>query len=201
MALITTPNIKAAREVQMELMRGDVLQRTISGGSIVVAPPFALWVLSLPLATQTEANARLWMAALVQLSKLSNTFKVTPPHYTGAHAGYAGPSPLVAGAGQLGITLAIDGISPSTATVAKAGDLFEIVDTGEVKMLTADAVASGGACTLQFEPAMRASPSNNGALDFLTPEITMQLASSRATWSVKLINWYDFTIEAVEYIA
>jgi len=119
MALITLPAIEAV-SVRPRLIRGDVPLEKLGGGVVIVAPPYALWTLSIPLATQTlSGNARAWFAALAQLSKLSNTCKIMPPGFVNG-ANYTGANPLVNGAGQLGLTLAADGLPAFTLVALRA---------------------------------------------------------------------------------
>jgi hypothetical protein len=196
MALITLPTIGAA-SVHPRLIRGDVPLEKMGGSVVVVAPPYAVWTLSIPLGTLKLADARAWFAALAQLSKLSNTCKVMPPGYPGPGTGYAGPAPLVLGAGQLGTSLNADGVTPNAA-IALAGDFMEV--NGEFKILTANATANGaGQVTFVFESALRAAPADNAAIDIATPKITCRLAQPVAEWEYRRTSLrHDITLDLIE---
>jgi hypothetical protein len=197
MALITLPIIEAV-SVRPRLIRGDVPLERMGGGAVIVAPPYAIWTLSIPLATQTlSGNARAWFAALAQLSKLSNTCKIMPPGYPGTGTGYTGANGLVNGAGQLGLALNADGYTASTA-LALAGDFLEV--NGEFKVLTADAISNGASqVTFNFEPALRQAPADNAAIEIKTPKLTLRLAQPIAEWEYRRTSLrHDITLELVE---
>jgi len=195
MSVITLPTLVPAG-VDMQLIRADVPLPNMGGSVVIVAPPYAVWVVTIPLSEQEIGDARLWFAALVQISKLSNTFKVSPPSYTGPSSGYGGAGPLVNGASQLGTSLVCDGCSNGTLIV-QAGDFLEI--NGEFKVVIADATSNGsGQVTINFEPALRAPPADNAPVDITTPELTMRLAKPIAVWSLKPAKIYEITLEAIE---
>lgn len=195
MALITTPAVHATA-MQLQLVRGDTAIEFLDGSAAIAQSTKALWQLSYPIKPLRLADARPWAAALVQLSKLGNTFEVYPPAWIQG-AGYAGAAPEVIGSAQLGLSLNCDTAGIST-TVALAGDFITV--NGETKMLTVDAVSNGtGLVTFTFEPALRASPADNATVNVLTPTITMRLITPAALVAARLGNFYDVTIEAIEH--
>ena len=191
MAIITIPAIKASGQT-LRLLRGDTVLETFSGGVFIVEPPNAVWMLSFPLVPKKldVTATRLWHSALAQLSKQSNQFKATPPSWVNGQ-GYRGANPTVNGASQLGTSLNISG---GTGTMALEGDYFEV--NGEFKILTANAVAAG---TLNFEPALRTSPSNGATVDVKTPKITLRLITPLAEWSAQLPDFFNMNIDAIEH--
>lgn len=198
MALITIPDVRAP-QMTMSLIRGSIPVPLIGGGTVIAEPPFALWRLQFPLVTQKLPETRAWFVALVQLSKLSNTFKIKPPAWFPG-AGYGGPDPVVDGAGQLGLSVACRLATPSV-TVALAGDFVEVDVNGfgEFKLLTQDAVSDGaGLVTFNFEPALRDSPLDGAVVKVKTPQVTMRLINPQAEWSAKLPSFYDISLECVE---
>lgn len=197
MATITLPSI-GARNVQMRLVRGDQWLEFFGGAGVAIQSTKALWAMSFQLKPYRQSDARAWQAALVQLAKLGNTFQITPPAWQRGTS-YAGATPLVAGASQLGLSLNCDGVTASTL-IGKAGDYIEIPTTPpEMKMLTADATSDGfGAVTFNFEPALRTSPPDNGSLDIVTPIVVMRLVDPEAVWNIDLDDFYGMTINAIE---
>ena len=182
MATITLPS-GGIRRTQMRLVRGDAPLDTFTGNQVVVESVEATWFLRMEIVPLSAANARAWKAALVQLSRLVNTFDFTPPEYTGNSASYAGADPLVAGASQLGRDLDCDGVSNSTA-IALAGDYIGV--NGELKMLTANATSDGaGAVTFDFEPALRQAPADNAVVELDAPVATFRLLQPVAEWAVE----------------
>jgi hypothetical protein len=79
---------------------------------------------------------------------------------------YAGTT-LVAGAGQTGSTLAVDGFTATTGTIYK-GDhvVVDISGTNYEFIITADAAISGNAATLSIYPALPSSPDDDAVISF-----------------------------------
>ena len=195
MALITIPAV-AARSMTLTLTRGDAALEFMDGGAAIVQSTKALWLLEFPIKTQRLDDTRAWWAALVQLSKLGNTFKVEAPGWVQG-AGYGGADPLVNGGSQLGLSLVCDGVSNST-TIGLTGDPIEV--NGEYKVLTQDAVSDGaGNVTFNFEPALRDSPTNNAVVDVKTPQITMRLLAPQAGVSGRIPDFYNLSVSAIEH--
>ena len=195
MAIITLPTLAAAA-MSIQLIRADNPIKMMGGGEVIAASTEALWVVSFKLRSEKPgANGRDWFATLAQLSNLENTCKVSPVGLE-IGSGYGGPNPLVAGASQLGLTLAVDGTSSST-TFGLKGDPLEV--NGEFKVFTVDATSNGaGLETIAFEPALRASPSNNATVNVKTPRLTCRLVAPIAELSTLLGGFYDMTVTLVE---
>ncbi len=107
-------------------------------------------------------------------------------------------SPLVNGGGQTGNSLVTDGW---TGSGLLAGDFFSLGAGSALRLyqVTADAPPSGGACTLQFVPALRSSPADNAALNVVNPGVLLRLASP-APAQIGLADVYRFSITAREAI-
>lgn len=195
MAIITLPAI-SARSTSLQLLRGDNILEFFSGAAVVVQSTKAVWILSFPLNELTLADVRVWTAALVQLAKSDNQFQVTPPGWS-AGAAYGGPTPLVLGAGQLGLSLNCDGAS-NNDTVALAGDFISV--NGEFKCLTQQADSNGtGLVTFNFEPALRQAPANNAPVEVIDPIITMRMLQPEAGWVITPPVQHTITINAIEH--
>lgn len=195
MAIITLPTI-SAQGADLHLIRDDQALEFYGGSQAIIQNTKALWAFSFPVAPKRIAQARAWSAALVQLSKLSNTFVITPPGWVQG-ANYGGAVPLVVGGSQLGLSLDCDNVSISTA-IALAGDFISV--NGEMKKLTAAATSNGaGLVTFNFEPALRNSPSNNAEVEVIAPVVTMRMLQSRYDESVNLSGFHNFTVDAIEF--
>ena len=195
MAIITLPSI-SARSTSLRLVRGDSALEFFSGASVIVQSTKAIWILSFPLNELKLADARVWTSALVQLAKLDNQFQVTPPGWS-AGAGYGGSNPLVNGAAQLGTTLVCDGATASS-TVALEGDFISV--NGEFKCLTQQADSDPTTnVTFNFEPALRASPTDGASVEVINPIITMRMLQPDALWVITPPVQHTITINAVEH--
>ncbi|GJL93417.1 hypothetical protein [Hyphococcus sp.] len=185
------------------IVRADAVSEKLNGARQVTQYPKALWVcrIDLPPLFDKDNARRSWRAALVQLSKLGNTCELSPPDaQMGISTGYSGSAPSVAGADQLGLSLDMDGVTPS-ATIARAGEYFHIVAAGvkELKMLTADLVADGsGEMTAAFEPALRNAPADDSTVEIFAPKTAFALATPEAQWQNSIDGYSSFSIEFVE---
>jgi hypothetical protein len=199
MAVITIPTLNAA-SLEMSLVRADSALEFISGAEVIVQAQKAVWAVSFPLRPMKKEIARPWKAALSQLSKLANTFQITPPDYEGPSNGYLGTQPKVKGASQLGLTLVCDVVSTASTTIGLVGDYFTV--NGEFKILTANAItASGGSpnqVTLEFEPALRKAPADNALVEMINPLLTLRLFQSVGAWATTPAAFYSITVNAVE---
>jgi hypothetical protein len=195
MAEITIPAIKAA-SASFGLVRADNSLELLNGSEVYTVFQRAAWVLSFPLVIQTEEQARTWSGALSRLSSYANHFKASPPGYISSI--YAGTVPQVNGAGQLGTSLSIKNCTNSS-TVFRAGEYFEI--NNELKIVVLNTVSDGsGLATVEFEPALRAAPSNSASLVITNPKTKFRLSNSSAAWSIQPGRFYSITIDAVEQI-
>lgn len=133
--------------------------------------PGAYWQCVLDYSHARGDNARLLWAFVAKMRGRAGRVAV-PSFGKDRPAGVGGGTPLVAGAGQTGATLAVDGAPTSTTAWLKAGDVFGV--GGYLHMLTADAdTSAGGTATLQFGPSLRASPADNAPLTLIRPTTVM----------------------------
>ena len=140
-------------------------QRMLLGG--------ARWTATYSLPAMTRDRAAYWKAFFDLLEGQTNTFNAFDPDCKTPRGAGTG-LPLVNGGSQTGSALVIDGCTPGTVFL-KAGDYFWC--NGEMKRLTSDAPADGsGNATLNFKPAMRASPPDNAAVTVIKPTCAMILA-------------------------
>jgi hypothetical protein len=165
----------------------------LKGAVQTLARPGAKWTVTMYFDSLGEDERAELAAFLVQLRGHENRAKI----YNHAHTqrGYAGGTPLVAGSSQTGTSLTTDGWSGSNP-VLRAGDYFAV--NGELKMITSDANHSGGSATLNFEPALRASPPDNDPIDVSNPEATFVLRGPDVKWSNRPADLSAFTIEFIE---
>ncbi len=107
-------------------------------------------------------------------------------------------SPLVNGAGQSGTSLVTDGW---TGTGLRAGDFFSLGTDSALRLyrVIVDAPPSGGACTLQFVPALRSSPADNAALNVVNPGVLLRPQGVIPT-EIGRVDKHQFSITAREAI-
>lgn len=187
--MVNIPDI-VARGQQFELIREDRSLRRFGGSEQVIMNRAAFWSFSIPLLPRFGVDAKGWRAALTELANPANTFAAGPPGYRGAI--YTGTA-TVSGANQLGRTLVVS--AASSTTIVRAGEYFSV--NGELKVATATVVSSsGGAATLQFEPPLRASPTNDASINFATPTADFRLIGPQ--WALQPNRLHSAMLQAVE---
>lgn len=117
------------------------------------------------------------------------------PVFTAYEASTTGP--VVKGAAQGGTALITDGWRASS-TVLLAGDYFQL--GSQYFMAVADAAwDSGGAATLNFRPALRASPADNAGITILNPALVARLQLPDIFWEIDQtgLGSFSFAFEEV----
>ena len=124
------------------------------------------WVMEFSLPQLTRAEAMEWIAFRNKLRGSYGTFLMGDPSGR-LPRGATGGSPLVAGAGQVGYELDIDGCTADVTGWLLKGDYFQLGTglTARLHQLVDDADTDGsGATTLHFVPAIITAPADNAAL-------------------------------------
>ena len=97
------------------------------------------------------------------VSRNNDLFKTTGSGYTKINKPTYG-TVLVNGGSQSGGTLAVDGLT----SAPRAGDVFTIAGVDKVYTVTADATVSSGGSTLNINPNLASSPSDDAAITFIS---------------------------------
>lgn len=167
----------------------------LSGSTQTLALPGQRWEFTFTYPMIARDDADLVMVFLAQLRGMAGRFKAGNPARRYPR-GAAGGTPVVAGAGQTGISLNTSGWPVSTP-VLKAGDFLEV--NGELKLVTADVTSSGtGTASVAFEPPLRASPADAAAIVTSDPGATFRLAEDKQSLRFESFYKRAFTLEGVE---
>ena len=97
------------------------------------------------------------------VSRNNDLFKTTGSGYTKINKPTYG-TVLVNGGSQSGGTLAVDGLT----SAPQAGDVFTIAGVDKVYTVTADATVSSGGSTLNINPNLASSPSDDLPITFIS---------------------------------
>ena len=216
-----------ARGQQFRLIRDDRTLESFTGTEQYIANRPAYWSFTIPILPRNNVEAKRWRAAIVQLSRPSNTFEATPPGYRGsayAQARVSPPTPLKLSnstnlelnTGQLlfvnpgllaGGEAFVDGAGQLGKSLNVNGAdpnevLFKVGEYfsigGELKVVTEECTTdSNGKATVEFEPPLRSMPENGAALSMSAPVANFRL-SSPAAWSLQPNRLHSFDIEAIE---
>ena len=127
-------------------------------------------------------QARKWIARLL---RGANETVLMPVYQPGLEIGNPG-APRVNGAGQLGMTLNLDGFTPGY--LMREGQFFSLVVSGQrfLYSCTADTAANAsGAMALPFEPMLRRQPADNDVVEVAQPMIEGFVEGRETTWTVE----------------
>jgi hypothetical protein len=147
------------------------------------------WNATYTLPAMNRDKAAAWKAFFDLLEGSANRFNAYDPDCTTPRGTGTG-APLINGGSQTGSTLVIDGCTHSVVFL-KAGDYFSV--NGELKRMTSDALTDGsGNATLNFKPALRATPADNALITVQKPTCTMILADDmQAIWECNVNGIYQ----------
>lgn len=181
MALIDLPASPGSAKVQF-------IPVTFEG---VLTPPFGAeeqqvnrlgdrWAIAVELPALSLRAAREWSADLVSGRRFGARWKLRQP---GLRIGTPG-TPLVAGAGQGGLALSVDGMTPYAGW--QKGQFVSIVTAARrylYQFASAGAAAGDGTATFTFSTPLRVAPADNDAVEFV-PQIEGRLAGDDASWTI-----------------
>jgi len=153
---------------------------------------------TLPLMTKEQAEE--YVSFLFKLKGRWGTFLFPIPLST--PQGVATGTPLVNGAGQTGNTLAIDGMTPNTTNIFKAGDWINIGSGSSTrlhKILNDANTNASGEVTVDIWPAHRSSPADNAAITTSNCKALLRLTND-VGYSIDTNKHYFLQFDAMEAI-
>ena len=164
------------------------------------------WEAEITLPPMNHANAREWVAKLVSMRGVFGTMLLGDwdGRVAQGTASISAGSPLVKGANQAGNTLLIDGATASKTGYLKAGDYIQLGTglTSRLHMVVADANTDGsGNASLDIEPALRTSPSDNLALTVANTKGVFRLVTNTTEWDTNAVRLYGITFAVTEYLS
>lgn len=194
----TYPTSPAPRDVTLRSVQPTLVSTAHSLQQQVRSRGGQRWAVRLDYAALTRAQwAPLFGFAMAQRGQYES-FQLVLPVFAVPQGTWAG-TPAVAGAGQSGRSVALDGFTAG-ATV-KAGDLCQFAGHAKVYMATADATADGaGALTLAIEPALMATPADDAAVTSSDVAFTVAFATDLREAAMVPGKLLALSVELVERI-
>mgnify|MGYP003647377633 CR=1 FL=1 len=163
------------------------------------------WEAEVTLPPMKHAYAREWVAKLVSMRGVYGQMLLGDWDGRTARgtASSSAGTPLVNGASQTGNSLIIDGATASQTGYLKAGDYIQL-GTGissRLHMVVADANTDGsGNATLDIEPALRTSPTDNLNISVSNTKGVFRLTDNATEWDSNAVALYGITFAVVEYL-
>jgi hypothetical protein len=157
------------------------------GSEQTLRQPGERWVATLAWEGLTQDEWRPLLAFMAALGGRAGRFSWSPAAIVPRRATGGAPAPVVAGAGQVGSTLALAGFA-GAAQVFRAGDLLGFVDglgRPRLHMATADvSAAGGGTASVPIAPPLRSAPANGAAVNVTNPAVIWGLLSDRSPMDI-----------------
>lgn len=166
----------------------------------VFVHPGQMWEADLELVPMQRADGEALVAFLLALNGRQGTFLLGDPRNVRPR-GVATGTPLVAGAAQVGNTLAVDGFTPNVTGILCAGDWLQLGSGGSAHLhkVIKDANSDGsGAVTLDIWPRLRSSPADNDVVTLSAAKGLWRLASNVSEWSLESAQRYGAAVSCVE---
>lgn len=180
-------------EVEFELVDfGGTLSGALGGADQRLNRLGNRWRMTVTLARLTAAEADAWAVDLARGLRTGVRMRVPEP---GMPSGSPG-TVLVAGAGQAGSTLSVDG--GTVGHVIRKGKWLSILTGGRRylhKVAAPLQLGTGGAGTIEIEPLLRVTPADNAVVELAVPIIEGLIEP--VPWSIdvrRIAEGVSFTI-------
>ena len=198
-SLPSSPGAFAFRLTQVST--ASVNESSFTGTQQVVEWPREFWKLSVGMPPMERADAAAWVAALVSLRGMTNTFLAGDPS-AATPQGVATGSPLVNGNQAGGSkTLATKGWTHNVTGILKAGDYIQL-GTGSgsrLHMVLKDVNSdSSGNATLDIFPRLRVAVATNDVITISNCVGVFRLAANEIDFSIDAIMHFGIDYNATE---
>lgn len=142
-----------------------------------------------------EPDGRIWVSRMVQGVNATVLYAFPQP---GLRVGAPG-SPIVAGAGQAGMFLAVRGFTPRYTV--REGQFFSMITGGQrfLYMATAGVMADGGGLArVPIWPPLRRSPADGDVCEFARPMIEGALSGNEKGWTLVIARTQGLQLTVTE---
>lgn len=157
------------------------------------------WEAEIKLPPMARDDAEDVLAAFLSLRGKEGSFLLPAPNT--APRGAGGGTPLVDGASQTGLTLAVKGGPLSTTNWLKAGDWIQLGSGSSTrlhKVLVAASTNGTGRCTLDIWPRLRSSPADGASVVITSCKGLFQLTSNMQDYEIGAAMIYGYTLACRE---
>lgn len=195
-ALPTSP---AVASVKINSYQETIVTQTISGKRQARVIGGQYFKISAQYPNMTREQFAPIMAFMMKQRGSYDTFTFTPPVVSKPQGVNPG-TPLVNGASQTGRSIITDGWGTGAVlTVLKAGDFFKFTNHTKVYQVTDDVTCdTSGNATINFEPELQTSPSNNEALVTDDVPFTVFNETNVITMATGVNNVFSFQLNLCE---
>lgn len=157
------------------------------------------WEAEVSLPPMVRADAEDVMGAFLSLCGKEGSFLLPAPN--AAVRGVGGGTPVVDGASQTGLVLAVRGGPNSTTGWIKAGDWIQLGSGSSTRLhkVLADANTNGsGVTSLEIWPRLRSSPADGATITIANCKGLFQLSANRIEYDIGPAMIYGFSFACRE---
>lgn len=191
------PTSFGASNFSIELKRAvAVTQSQFDYVQQVQEHPGEAWEISMTLDLLNREQSEEYEAFLLKLAGRVGTFRMAIPGKE-TPRGVATGTPLINGAGQTGRDIAVDGFTPSTTNILRAGDFVQIGDGLHRQLDDVDSNASGEV-TLNLAPKVITATIDNDPIIIQDAKGIFRLKANPVPVSVTPPNQASFSFRAME---
>ena len=195
----TFPTSPAFNSLNVKSVQHTYVSRALSGRRQDRQLGGQFWKLTATFPPMTRAEFAPIYAFVVKQRGRYESFTIVPAVVSTGQGSPAG-TPLVNGASQTGRSLVTDGWNASIA-IFKAGDFLKIAGNDKVYMCTTDVSSDGsGNATISIEPALVASPADDGAITHSSVSFTVALTSGIQEFSTDTSGLYSYELDFEEVL-
>ena len=195
----TFPTSPAFNSLNVKSVQHTYVSRALSGRRQVRQLGGQFWKMTATFPPMTRAQFAPIYAFVVKQRGRYESFTIVPAVVSTGQGSPAG-TPLVNGASQTGRSLVTDGWNASIA-IFKAGDFLNIAGNDKVYMCTADVSSDGsGNATISIEPALVASPADDGAITHSSVSFTVALTSGIQEFSTDTSGLFSYELDFEEVL-
>jgi hypothetical protein len=195
--LPASPGLRAVTITQMSTVGLSVSPFTAQ--QQVQEWPGQTWKAQCVLPRMTRAQAANWIAALVSLRGMANTFMLGDPAGKVPRGVNVG-APLINGADNGGSSVSIKGWTPSTNNVLVRGDWIQLPDNHLHMILSDENSDAGGIASFDIWPDLRST--FNDGLPVITSNAqgVFRLAGNEQSWDIDEAITFGLQFNCIEAI-
>jgi len=189
----TYPSDPEFQAIGLTSSHANLVSETRSGRLQVRSIGSQRWSFTARYNPMTRAEFNPVYAFIMSQQGQLGTFQIVPPVISDATGNVSGTM-RANGTHSIGdSTISVDGISGTI----KAGDLVKFNGHSKVYMVTQDRTGAG---TMNIEPALVETVSNNETIDYDGVAFTMRLNNDVQSFSLESNEYYTFEVDMVEVL-
>ena len=196
MTIYTFPDITPTTQTFELVTNTKVFQSPLSNSVQTLTRAGSHWKTSMVFSNLSGAERAELQAFIAKMDGQTHRARISDYGAVKLGAASSGDTLLVAGAGQSGSSISLDGASLGVSNYFKAGDYLSF--NNELHMVTADASSDAfGEITVSIAPPIRKVPADNTAVTYIGATGVFMITNN-PMWRTQAPYFSSITIEAIE---